>query len=145
MDRPRKPRPGLFNFERTCKIRLQQAIGAAPNGGSVSESPSPNSETRFRILRALSQNPEMTQRELAGQLGISLGKTNYCLRALIDKGLIKAASFRRSRHKARYLYQLTPRGIAEKAGLTKRFLRRKIKEHQALTKEIQRLREEITG
>ncbi len=109
------------------------------------ESPSPNSETRFQILRALSRNPEMTQRELAGQLDISLGKTNYCLRALIDKGLIKAANFRRSKHKARYLYQLTPTGLAEKASLTKRFLQRKIEEHHALTKEIQRLREEITG
>ena len=121
------------------------AIGAAPNGGSVSESPSPSTETRFQILRALSRNPEMTQRELAGELGISLGKANYCLRALVDKGLIKAANFRRSQHKARYFYQLTPHGLKEKAGLTKRFLKRKIEEHQALTEEIARLREEITG
>ena len=119
------------------------AIGAAPNGGSVPEAPRPNSETRFQILRALSQNPEMTQRELAGELGISLGKTNYCLRALVDKGLVKAANFSRSKHKARYLYQLTPRGLSEKAGLTKRFLQRKIQQHEALTEEIQRLREEI--
>jgi EPS-associated MarR family transcriptional regulator len=122
-----------------------RAIGAVPNGGSVPETPRPNSETRFQILRALSQNPEMTQRELAGELGISLGKTNYCLRALVDKGLIKAANFRRSQHKARYFYQLTPRGITEKAGLTKRFLQRKLEEHEALTQEIQRLREEIAG
>jgi EPS-associated MarR family transcriptional regulator len=124
---------------------ISRAIGAAPNGGSVPESPAPSTETRFLILRALSQNPEMTQRELAGELGISLGKTNYCLRALVDKGLIKAANFRRSKHKARYFYQLTPRGISEKAGLTQRFLQRKIQEHEALTAEIKRLREELAG
>ncbi len=107
------------------------------------ESPKPSTETRFQILRALSQNPEMTQRELAGELGISLGKVNYCLRALVDKGLIKAANFRRSQHKARYIYQLTPSGLSEKAGLTKRFLQRKLEEHEALTAEIQRLREEM--
>lgn len=109
------------------------------------ESPKPNSDTRFRILRALSDNPEITQRQLAVELGISLGKANYCLRALVDKGLIKAANFRRSKHKARYFYKLTPHGITEKARLTKRFLRRKVAEHQALTEEIQRLREELTG
>ncbi|WP_376696652.1 MarR family EPS-associated transcriptional regulator [Wenzhouxiangella sp. EGI_FJ10305] len=109
------------------------------------ESPTPNTETRFQILRALSHNPEMTQRELAGELGISLGKTNYCLRALVDKGLIKAANFKRSKRKARYLYQLTPSGLTEKAGLTRRFLQRKLEEHEALTAEIQRLREEIAG
>ena len=109
----------------------------------MSETPRPDSETRFRILRALSANPEMTQRELASELGISLGKANYCLRALVDKGLIKAANFRRSKHKSRYLYQLTPTGIAEKAGLTRRFLRRKVAEHRALTREIERLRDEL--
>jgi len=134
----------MFNLEQPARKTLILGHWGQPNGGSVPESFSPNSETRFEILRALSQNPEMTQRELAGALGISLGKTNYCLRALVDKGLIKAANFRRSQHKARYFYQLTPSGLREKAGLTKRFLQRKIKEHEALTEEIQRLRDEMT-
>src|SRR5690554_6566953 len=104
------------------------AIGAAPNGGSVSHISRPDPDTRFQILRTLANNPEMTQRELASELGISLGKTNYCLRALIDRGLITVANFRRSKHKVRYFYRLTPRGISEKAGLAKRFLHRKIAE-----------------
>jgi EPS-associated MarR family transcriptional regulator len=102
-----------------------------------------NLETRFRLLKALESNPEISQRALAEELGISLGKTNYCLRALIDKGLVKAGNFSRSAHKHRYLYQLTPAGIAEKARITGRFLKRKIAEHEALTREIEALRQEV--
>ena len=102
-----------------------------------------NLETRFRLLKALESNPEISQRALAEELGISLGKTNYCLRALIDKGLVKAGNFSRSAHKHRYLYQLTPAGIAEKARITGRFLKRKIAEHEALTREIEALRREV--
>lgn len=133
----------MFNFEQV--ISTIRAIGAVPNGGSVSDIPRPDPDTRFQILRTLANNPEMTQRELASELGISLGKTNYCLRALVDRGLIKVANFRRSKHKMRYFYQLTPRGIAEKSGLAKRFLRRKIAEHEALSDEIERLLEESSG
>ena len=101
-----------------------------------------NLETHFRLLRLIEANPEITQRELAEQVGVSLGKVNYCLKALIEKGLIKAGNFSRSQHKHRYLYQLTPAGIAEKARITSRFLQRKIAEHEALTREIEQLRRE---
>ena len=102
-----------------------------------------NSETHFRLLRLIEANPEITQRELADQAGISLGKANYCLKALIDKGLVKAGNFSRSRHKHRYIYKLTPAGLAEKARITGRFLKRKIAEHEALTREIEQLRREV--
>lgn len=101
-------------------------------------------DTRFRILRTLESNPEITQRDLARELGLSLGKTNYCLRALVKKGLLKIGNFRRSKHKHRYLYVVTPTGITEKTTLAHRFLKRKIAEHRALTEEIDRLREELT-
>ena len=100
-------------------------------------------DTRFRLLRTLEKDPDITQRDLAHQLGLSLGKTHYCLRALVDKGWIKIDNFRKSRNKHRYLYQLTPSGIAEKTRITHRFLQRKMKEHEALTDEIDRLREEL--
>ena len=102
-----------------------------------------NLETRFRLLKILESNPEISQRALAEELGISLGKTNYCLRALVDKGWVKAGNFSRNPHKHRYLYQLTPAGIAEKARITGRFLKRKIAEHEALTREIEQLRREV--
>ena len=104
-----------------------------------------NLDTRFRLLRLLESNPEISQRALAEKLGVSLGKTNYCLKALIEKGLVKAENFRRSRHKHRYLYQLTPAGVAEKTRITSRFLKRKLAEHEALTKEIEQLRKEVTN
>jgi len=100
-------------------------------------------DTRFRLLRILEKDPEITQRVLAHKLGLSLGKTHYCLRALADKGWLKIDSFRQSRKKHRYLYQLTPSGIAEKTRITQRFLKRKIAEHRELTREIERLREDI--
>ncbi len=101
-----------------------------------------NLETRFRLLRTLETNPEISQRALAEQLGVSLGKTNYCLKALIEKGWVKASNFGRSKHKHRYIYQLTPAGITEKTRITTRFLKRKLAEHKALTKEIEQLRKE---
>lgn len=96
-------------------------------------------------MRILEQHPELSQREIARELGVSLGKTNYCLKALAAKGWIKMANFGRSSHKHRYLYQLTPGGISAKLNLTQRFLARKISEHEALTAEIQRLRLEVEG
>lgn len=102
-----------------------------------------NLETRFRLLRALESNPEISQRALAEELGVSLGKTNYCLKALIEKGWVKAGNFGRSRQKHRYLYQLTPTGLAEKARITQRFLKRKLMEHEALSREIDQIRREL--
>ena len=101
-------------------------------------------ETRFRLLRMLEAHPEMSQRQLAEELNFSLGKTNYCIKALIKQGWIKAGNFGRSPHKHRYLYQLTPAGLTEKARITGRFLKRKLAEHKALTAEIERLRHEVT-
>lgn len=99
-------------------------------------------EYRYKILKRLEADPEISQRELAGELGISLGRVNYCVQALIEKGLVKAKNFRNSKNKKGYAYLLTPRGIEEKAKITIQFLKIKLAEHEALTKEIKGLREE---
>lgn len=99
-------------------------------------------DTRFRILRLLEDNPEMSQRELAKAVGISVGGMHYVLNALIDKGLIKIGNFSSSEDKRRYAYVLTPKGIAEKAIITKRFLARKLDEYEALKAEIDELSKE---
>ena len=99
-------------------------------------------EYRYKILKRLEAKPEISQRELAGELGISLGRVNYCVQALIEKGLIKAKNFRNSKNKKGYAYLLTPRGIEDKARMTVEFLKIKIAEHEALTKEIKNLRED---
>jgi EPS-associated MarR family transcriptional regulator len=95
-------------------------------------------------LRLLEANPQMNQRDLADALGVSLGKTNYCLKALLDKGSIKMQRFRKSEKKLAYAYLLTPVGIAEKAGLTVRFLERKMAEFESLTLEIEALKSEMS-
>jgi EPS-associated MarR family transcriptional regulator len=97
---------------------------------------------RFTVLRLLQAKPEMTQRELAQALGVSLGKTNYCLKALLEKGLLKVHNFQTSQRKLAYAYLLTPSGIAEKAALTGRFLQYKIAEFEALKAEIESLQDE---
>jgi len=99
-------------------------------------------EYRYKILKRLEANPEISQRELAGDLGISLGRVNYCIQALVEKGLVKANNFRNSKNKKGYAYLLTPRGIEEKARITVEFLKIKIAEHEALTKEISGLQAE---
>jgi EPS-associated MarR family transcriptional regulator len=96
----------------------------------------------YRILRELERDPQVSQRRLAEELGVSVGKINYCLKALIDRGLVKANNFRNSQNKRAYLYVLTPKGITEKARNTLRFLQRKTAEYEALRKEIERLRRE---
>ena len=100
-------------------------------------------DTEFRVLRVLQDRPDMTQREIANLLGISLGGVNYCLRALATKGLLKIKNFRNNSNKAGYVYMLTPKGIAEKTALTSRFLKRKLEEYEALKAEIEALKEEI--
>ena len=105
---------------------------------------SPNTqETHLKVLRHLEDNPDVTQRELAVALGISLGKTNYCLKALINKGLIKAKNFKNNDNKRAYLYILTPKGIETKTRISVKFLRRKIEEYEALSMEIEQLKTEI--
>jgi len=98
-------------------------------------------DVRFRVLRLLHDNPELSQRDLAEAVGISNGSAHYLLSALLDKGLIKLGNFAAAQDKRRYAYILTPKGIAEKAAITKRFLERKIQEYDALKAEIETLRD----
>ena len=101
-------------------------------------------EIRLRILRELENDPGLSQRDLAKALGVSLGRTNYCLRALVEKGLVKVEDFRKSGNKLAYAYQLTPRGISDKARITRKYLQIKLKEFKALESEIEVLRREVT-
>ena len=102
-------------------------------------------DTNYYILHKLGSQPQITQRELAKELGISLGKVNYCLQALIEKGMVKARNFNNSENKKRYLYVLTPAGIESKAAITKRFLKRKLKEYETLRQEIETLQRDIAS
>jgi EPS-associated MarR family transcriptional regulator len=100
-------------------------------------------EIHFKVLRLLEGKPDISQRELAEELGISLGKANYCLKALLDKGWIKARNFKNSKNKWAYAYLLTPHGIEQKARITAQFLKYKMAEYEALQKEIELLKCEI--
>ena len=100
-------------------------------------------DTRFRVLRALQDNPRLTQRELSERLGVSLGATNFVLRALMEKGAIKIRNFRGNTRKLSYAYILTAHGLAEKASLTARFLVRKQKEYESLKAEIEAVSKEL--
>jgi EPS-associated MarR family transcriptional regulator len=102
-------------------------------------------DVHFRVLHLLEEEPSLTQRELANKLGISLGGVNYCLKALIDVGHIKAGNFSKNPNKSVYLYLLTPKGIAEKTKLTIGFLNRKMAEYHALKKEIDQLQSGLKG
>lgn len=99
--------------------------------------------THYQLLKLLTEHPDMTQRQLAAAMGVSLGKANYCLKALIDKGLVKAGNFRRNPDKGVYAYLLTSQGMEEKARVTARFLQRKMAEYDALQAEIAALRREV--
>ena len=100
-------------------------------------------DTYFRVLRILQEDPDLTQRELAEKLGLSVGGLNYCLKALMDKGWVKMQNFQNSKNKFKYVYLLTPQGIAEKVVLTTRFLERKLQEYETLKLEIMSLRQEV--
>ena len=100
-------------------------------------------DVRFRVLRLLQDKPALTQREIARELGISLGGVNFCLRALADRGLVKIRNFRNSQNRTAYLYLLTPKGIRAKMALTEAFLRRRLAEYRALRAEIQALGREL--
>lgn len=99
-------------------------------------------EYRYKILRLLEENPQLSQRGLADKLGVSLGKANYCLQALIERGMVKARNFRNSENRSTYLYLLTRKGFVEKTRATARFLKLKIAEYEALQREIENLRRE---
>ena len=96
-------------------------------------------DTYFRVMRLLKENPDITQRELADKLGVSVGALNYCLKALIGKGWVKMKNFSASKNKFGYIYVLTPSGLEQKAELTREFLQRKIQEFDALKAEIDSL------
>ncbi|EAR49647.1 hypothetical protein OG2516_17930 [Oceanicola granulosus HTCC2516] len=100
-------------------------------------------DLRFRLLRLLESDPSMSQRQIAAELGLSLGRVNYVLRALIEKGQVKAENFRVSQNKLRYAYLLTPSGIEAKTRLASGFLKRKLAEHEALQAEIRALQREM--
>jgi len=100
-------------------------------------------EFRYRILKRLEANPESSQRELAKELGVSVGKINYGLRALVDLGLIKATNFVNSRNKPGYIYMLTPKGMQAKARTAVRFFRQKLAEYEAIQAELRELRREM--
>ena len=95
-------------------------------------------QDHFEVLRKIQNKPEATQRELASELGFSLGKLNYCLKALQEKGLVKIENFKKNPKKLNYFYVLTPKGIAEKTKLTFNFMKRKMREYDELKKEVQK-------
>lgn len=99
-------------------------------------------EITYKLLKSIDANPSQSQRELSRSLDISLGKLNYCLKALMDKGLVKVNNFKKSANKTGYLYLLTPAGVEEKAKVTVRFLQRKVKEYEKIKLEIAQLQDE---
>ena len=99
----------------------------------------PNKQNKYQLLKSLEQDANLTQRQLSKELGISLGKVNYSLQRLIQKGFVKINNFKNSKHKIQYSYLLTPRGIEEKTKLTIEFLKTKTKEYEALKKEVEKL------
>lgn len=100
-------------------------------------------DTYFRVMRLLDEQPDLTQRQLAEQLGVSVSGVNYCLKALMEKGWLKMANFSKSKNKFKYVYLLTPQGIAQKVALTSLFLKRKMNEYEALKLEIDALKAEV--
>jgi EPS-associated MarR family transcriptional regulator len=99
-------------------------------------------EISYKLLKIIEEEPHLSQREIAARMGVSLGKTNYCLKSLIDKGYIKARNFYNSNHKVGYIYMLTPSGVEEKVSVTYRFLKRKMQEYEAIKAEIESLQAE---
>jgi EPS-associated MarR family transcriptional regulator len=100
-------------------------------------------EIHYKVMRLLEENPDLTQRELAQSLEVSVGGVNYCLKALVDKGWVKMKNFAHSKNKFGYIYVLTPSGLAEKALITQRFLQRKMDEYEQLKAEIEALKSEV--
>lgn len=99
-------------------------------------------EITYKLLKSIEQNPSQSQRQLSKSLGVSLGKLNYCLRALVEKGYVKARNFSQNPNKTDYLYLLTPNGVEEKSKVALRFLKRKMQEYEQIKVEIARLQEE---
>jgi len=102
-------------------------------------------EIHYHVLKLIEKNPSITQRELASELGVSVGKANYCMKALIDKGWVKASNFKNSNKKLAYFYILTPSGIEQKAKITVNFLKRKMNDYEQLKQEIEMLKNEVNS
>lgn len=100
-------------------------------------------EEVLKVLREIKESPELTQREIAARLGISVGKANFLMKSLVGKGFVKAHNFKNSNNKSAYLYYLTPKGLEAKAKATYRFLKQKMDEYERLEAEIQRLTQEV--
>ena len=100
----------------------------------------PNQQSKYQLLKSLEKDANLTQRQLSEELGISLGKVNYCLNSLIQKGFVKINNFKNSNHKLQYSYLLTPKGIEEKTKLTIEFLKVKTEEYEALKEEVERIK-----
>ena len=105
----------------------------------------PNQQSKYQLLKSIEQNANLTQRQLSKELGISLGKVNYCLKSLIQKGFVKINNFKNSNHKLQYSYLLTPTGIEEKTKLTIEFLKVKTKEYEVLKEEVERIKNAKTN
>lgn len=135
----------MFTHERlqifACAEQITHVTSGAVAVADPEHSPmSDRAAIRFRVMRALAQNPNMSQRDLARELGVSLGGINFCVNALIAKGAVKVENLRAADNKMRYAYILTPSGLSEKARMTGRFLQRKMDEYEALKAEIESLR-----
>ena len=135
--------PSFPSPQKSVIIAVEQGTNSFTAESKRLPSISLQEENHLKVLRFLEANPHLSQRELADALGVSLGKTNYCLKALLGKGFIKMQSFKKSQNKLAYAYLLTPTGITEKAGLTVRFLARKVAEFDSLTLEIEALKSEM--
>ena len=103
-----------------------------------------NEEISYKLFKLVEENPDISQRKLAKEMGISLGKTNYCIKGLIDKGWLKALNFKNSNNKIAYAYVLTPRGLREKTKITTWFLKQKLHEYERIKSEIEQLRREVS-
>ena len=104
-----------------------------------------NIQSKYKLLKSLEQDANLTQRQLSQELGVSLGKVNYCLQSLIQKGFVKINNFKNSNHKTQYSYLLTPKGVAEKTKLTIMFLKVKTEEYEVLKKEVEKLKNAKTS
>ena len=121
---------------------LSEFTSEAPCGSRGKTATNQREDLRYRVLRLLETNPRMSHREIAKALGGSTGAVNYCINALIEKGMLKVSNFRSNDHKLRYAYILTPQGLDEKARLTVSFLRRKVREYYEIQSEISQILEE---
>jgi len=141
-----KPERLKYSFNTYYHFRrcfIQALLGQSGKHQVTSKRRKLQEDASFRVLRLLQESPEISQRELAQAVGVSVGGIHYVLSALIEKGLVKLGNFTASEDKRRYAYVLTPNGIARRAELTRSFLARKIEEYEALKNEIELLSSEL--